>query len=67
MTRTPTQTPTPVTELRAPQFAEQIRDQIRQRAYQLYEQRGREDGHDLEDWFTAESETAQVEGQKMAA
>ena len=23
-------------------------------AYQLYEQRGREDGHDLEDWIQAE-------------
>jgi hypothetical protein len=29
---------------------------IRQRAYNLYEQRGREDGHDLEDWFRAEAE-----------
>ena len=24
-------------------------------AYQLYEQRGREDGHDLEDWLKAEA------------
>lgn len=29
---------------------------IRMRAYQLYEQRGRQDGHDLEDWYEAESE-----------
>jgi len=30
--------------------------QICVRAYQLYEQRGREDGHDLDDWLQAESE-----------
>ena len=29
---------------------------IRDRAYQLYERRGREDGHDLEDWLEAETE-----------
>jgi len=29
---------------------------IRRRAYQLYEQRGREDGHHLEDWYQAEAE-----------
>ncbi len=29
---------------------------IRLRAYQLYEQRGRQDGHDREDWFQAEAE-----------
>jgi len=30
--------------------------QIRVRAYELFEQRGREDGHDLDDWLQAESE-----------
>jgi hypothetical protein len=30
--------------------------QIQQRAYELYEQRGRTDGHDLDDWFQAEYE-----------
>ena len=30
--------------------------QIRIRAYQLYEARGREDGHELEDWLRAEEE-----------
>jgi hypothetical protein len=33
-----------------------IQEQIRQRAYEIYEARGREDGHDLDDWFIAESE-----------
>jgi len=31
--------------------------EIRTRAYQIYEQRGRVDGHDLADWLQAESET----------
>ncbi len=30
--------------------------QISVRAYELFEQRGREDGHDLDDWLRAESE-----------
>jgi hypothetical protein len=29
---------------------------IRRRAYARYERRGREDGHALEDWVTAEAE-----------
>jgi len=29
---------------------------IRTRAYQFYEERGYEDGHDLEDWLRAQSE-----------
>ena len=31
-----------------------IEQQIQQRAYKLYEQRGRTDGHDLDDWLQAE-------------
>ena len=31
-------------------------EEIRRRAYELYEARGREDGHDLEDWLLAEEE-----------
>ena len=30
--------------------------QIRLRAYQLYEARGRKDGHELEDWLRAKEE-----------
>jgi len=40
---------------------EAIQDQIRARAYQLYEQRGRENGHDVDDWLEAESERARKE------
>jgi hypothetical protein len=34
----------------------EIEDQIRLRAYELYEKRGHEDGHELEDWFRAKEE-----------
>jgi hypothetical protein len=39
----------------------ELRDQIRARAYQLYEQRGRDDGHSLDDWLQAEAELSQVQ------
>ena len=29
---------------------------VQRRAYELYEQRGREDGHDWDDWIAAERE-----------
>jgi hypothetical protein len=44
-----------------------VEDEIRRRAYELYEQRGREDGHDLEDWFRAEEEVAQKRRRRVAA
>lgn len=33
-----------------------LREKIRQRAYALYELRGKDDGHDFDDWLEAESE-----------
>jgi Protein of unknown function (DUF2934) len=33
-----------------------IEQQIQQRAYELYERRGRTEGHDLDDWLQAEYE-----------
>ncbi len=33
-------------------------DLIQRRAYELYEQRGRQPGHDVEDWLQAEREIA---------
>jgi Protein of unknown function (DUF2934) len=35
---------------------QQVRLAIARRAYELFEARGREHGHDWEDWFRAESE-----------
>ena len=40
----------------AAQHAEANQGRIAQRAYELYEQRGRQDGWDLEDWLNAERE-----------
>ncbi len=34
-----------------------LEEEIRHRAYELYEQRGRENGRDLDDWLRAEAET----------
>ena len=31
-------------------------EQVQRRAYELYEQRGRQDGHHLEDWLQAEND-----------
>ena len=33
-----------------------LQEQVRLRAYEIYEKRGREDGHALEDWLQAQSE-----------
>jgi hypothetical protein len=44
-----------------------IEQQIQQRAYELYEQRGRTDGHDLDDWFQAECEIKGTQGNAAAA
>ena len=34
----------------------ELEHQIRERAFELYEARGRGDGHDVEDWLEAEAE-----------
>jgi hypothetical protein len=36
-----------------------LEDEIRRRAYELYEKRGNLAGHETEDWLTAESEVLQ--------
>ena len=33
-----------------------VQEQIRMRAFELYEQRGKQEGFDLEDWLQAEEE-----------
>ena len=38
------------------ELTEEQLEKIRQRAYELYEARGREDGHEVEDWLQAEAE-----------
>ena len=34
----------------------ELQEKIRRRAYDLYEQRGRTDGHNVDDWLQAETE-----------
>lgn len=36
--------------------ADRVAKSIRERAYQLYEQRGHQPGHELDDWLQAERE-----------
>jgi hypothetical protein len=42
--------------LEYPNGSLKLHEQIRQRAYELYEKRGREHSHDLDDWLKAEAE-----------
>jgi hypothetical protein len=44
-----------------------IEQQIQQRAYELYERRGRTDGRDLEDWLQAECEIKATHANAAAA
>ena len=41
--------------------------QIRLRAYELYEEGGREGGHELDDWLRAEAEIMQKKARTTAA
>ena len=44
-----------------------MKTEIRTRAYELYEERGRRDGHQLEDWIQAEQEVHDKLGLRKAA
>ena len=44
-----------------------IEQQIQRRAYELYEQRGRREGHDLDDWLQAEYEIKGTQANGAAA
>ena len=44
-----------------------LEEEIRRRAYELYEERGREDGHDLDDWLRAEAEITAKNAKTAAA
>ncbi len=57
----PNQTPTTVTK-----STPDLQEQIRLRAYGLYEQRGRE-GDKLDDWLQAESEVIQQKAKTVIA
>jgi DUF2934 family protein len=44
----------------------ELEDEIRRRAYELYRQRGSNDGHELDDWLQAESDLAQKKGTNVS-
>lgn len=61
-------TPTPQRATKqAVGFTADLQEQIRRRAYELYEQRGREDGRDLDDWLQAESEVTKKKARTATA
>ena len=61
-------TPTPLkTTIQTIESTSDMQEQIRRRAHELYEQRGREDGHELDDWLQAESEVALQKAKTLAA
>jgi hypothetical protein len=49
------------------QLDAEIQEQIRVRAFEIFEQRGREDGHDLDDWLQAEAELTAEQWRVLAA
>jgi hypothetical protein len=54
----------PATVMSEPQ---ELEHHIRLRAHELYETRGREDGHELEDWLRAEEEITSKKVRTVAA
>jgi len=46
---------------------DQFQAEVRLRAYQLYERRGRQDGHELDDWLQAETELVQKKAKGAGA
>jgi Protein of unknown function (DUF2934) len=60
-------TPAPPSDKQVAEYTVDVQDKIRNRAFELYEQRGRENGHDLEDWLRAESELVQPKTKKASA
>jgi len=44
-----------------------VDEKISRRAYELYEQRGRRDGHELDDWLQAEAEVTAKKSKTSAA
>ena len=42
-------------------------EQVRRRVFEIYEQHGREDGHELDDWLQAEAEVVSGQSKAMSA
>jgi DUF2934 family protein len=59
--------PAPVSSTTQPGSTPDVLEQIRLRAYELFEQRGRTEGHDTEDWLQAETEVLERKAKTTAA
>jgi hypothetical protein len=62
-----TTTPTPIKSANQTGPTPEMLEQIRARAHELFEQRGREEGRDLDDWLQAEAEVTQQRAKTKAA
>jgi Protein of unknown function (DUF2934) len=60
-TATPPQTSTQLTR-----STPDVQEQVRLHAYELYEQRENDSGHELDDWLQAEAEVLQQNGKTVA-
>jgi hypothetical protein len=58
--------PTATALISEPAASSMTEEAIRERAYELYEQRGRRDGHAVEDWLAAEAELMNIKGKGAA-
>lgn len=43
-----------------------LEEDVRSRAFELYEKRGREDGHEVDDWLSAEAELIEAAAKAAA-
>ena len=59
--------PTPIMATRQQLSPPELEEEIRCRAYELYEQRGRLDGNDLDDWLQAETDLLGQRAESAAA
>jgi hypothetical protein len=59
--------PTPLPANTQPGSTPELLEQIRIRAYELFEERGRDQGHELEDWLQAEAEVLERTAKTTAA
>ena len=57
----------PFTSILGSSQEQELQEKIRQRAYELYLERGEEHGHDVEDWIRAEREIRGQYFRSMAA
>jgi len=59
--------PTPQGSITQPESTPELLERIRIRAYELFEERGRHEGHEVEDWLQAEAEVLQQTTKTTAA